>query len=237
MANPTYLVGVNPSAVPGGPLQQILVLTSDISGAGGGSSVSVNGTSVANPNFSAATPAGPGGFTNVIWQFDGSGNVSAYYATSGTTVPFGSVLAGTSTVALVVGTGGTLTVSGTGVIETTELATTGAAVNISNSAPPAHAGQLLISQPGNVTAVWADPFVQGLYPIGTAISTPINPVFIGASDGTDLQAILVDGSGNLKVAVENSVTVSGTVAVSGGTIAATQSGIWNIATITNPVSV
>src|SRR5208282_4362829 len=29
---------------------------------------------------------------------------------------------------------------------------------------PTHAGQLLISQPGNSSAVWADPLVQGTYP-------------------------------------------------------------------------
>src|ERR1700675_4334907 len=113
---------------PGGPLQQQLVgavnfsngavdagkvvvlndlgqLDPSMGGGGGGSTVSVNGTAVSNPNFSNTTPAAPGGFTNVIWAFDGSGNVSAHFATSGTTVPFGSVTAGTNNVALVVGSG------------------------------------------------------------------------------------------------------------------------------------
>jgi hypothetical protein len=176
-------------------------------GGGGGSTVHVNGTAVSSPNFNATTPAAPGGFTNVIWQSDGSGNVSAYYATSGSTVPFGSVTAGTNAVALVVGSGGTLTVSGSGVIETTELATTGAPVNISNSAPPAHAGQLLISQPGNVTAVWADPLVQGLFTPGTNVNTgnsggPINPVLIGGQNPSGLlNNILTDTLGNLEVAI------------------------------------
>jgi hypothetical protein len=171
------------------------------------STVSVNGTPVSNPDFNGTTPAAPGGYTNVVWQFDGSGNVSAYYSAGGT--PSFSVLTtGINTTAtMTVGSGATLIATGTGIIEATELATTGLPVVISSSTP-VHAGQLLISQPGNTSAVWADPLVQGLYPIGTLISTPINPVFIGASDGTALQAILVDGSGNLKVAQQGNVAVT-----------------------------
>src|SRR5271167_40298 len=104
MANPTYLIGVNPSAVPNGPLKQILVLTSDITG-GGSSTVSVNGNPVSNPNFNDTTPVADGGFTLVRWKFDGSGNVSAEYATSGTTTAFGQVTSGTNTSqTLIVGT-------------------------------------------------------------------------------------------------------------------------------------
>lgn len=55
---------------------------------------------------------------------------------------------------------------------------------------PTHPGQLLISQPGNTTAIWADPLVQGLYPAGSSISSPpaysppttIQPVLIGGED-------------------------------------------------------
>lgn len=47
-------------------------------GGGGGSTVRVNGTPITNPNFNGTTPAAPAGGTNVIWQFDLSGNVSAY---------------------------------------------------------------------------------------------------------------------------------------------------------------
>lgn len=54
----------DPSVIPGG--------------SGGGSSVSVDGTLVTDPNFNATTPAAPGGSANVTWQFDGAGNVSAY---------------------------------------------------------------------------------------------------------------------------------------------------------------
>jgi hypothetical protein len=108
-----------------------------------------------------------------------------------------------STPQLVV-TGGSITVTGTGIIEATELATTGAPVVISGSAPT-HAGQLLISQPGNATAMWADPFVQGVFIPGTNVNTgfsggPIQPVLVGGSDyaGTPLlQNIRVDPSGNV----------------------------------------
>ena len=56
-------------------------------GGGGGSSVKVNSASVSNPNFNNTLPAAPGGFTNVIWQVDPiTGNVSAYYAASGTEI-------------------------------------------------------------------------------------------------------------------------------------------------------
>src|SRR5271168_3312713 len=104
MSTPIYLVGINPSAVPGGPLQQTLVLTSEITG-GGGTTVSVNAVSVANPNFNNSTPAAPVGHTNVIWQVSGS-DVSAYYATSGTTVPFSMVTTGDNTsAAMTVDTG------------------------------------------------------------------------------------------------------------------------------------
>ncbi len=51
---------------------------------GGGSSVKVNSVSILNPNFNNTTPAAPGGNSNVTWQVDVSGNVSAYVSTSGT---------------------------------------------------------------------------------------------------------------------------------------------------------
>jgi hypothetical protein len=101
---------------------------------------------------------------------------------------FNSITSGTNTTAaMVVGTGATLTPLGTGEIESTDLATTGASVNVSASAPPTHAGEILISQPGNTTAVWSDPLVQGIQAAGTT-GTTVNPVLVAG----------VDGSGNLK---------------------------------------
>ena len=132
------------------------------------------------------------------------GNALNYYAMKGGGgggggATFTSISNGTNTTAaMIVGTGASLTASGTGVIEATELQTTGAAVAVGGSAPPAHAGQLLISQPGNVTAVWADPLVQGLYADGTLVSTPINPVYVGgkSTDGK-LYGLLTDSNKNL----------------------------------------
>lgn len=43
-----------------------------------GGTVKVNGAVVTSPNFNDTTPAAPGGGTNVLWQKDGSGNISAY---------------------------------------------------------------------------------------------------------------------------------------------------------------
>lgn len=47
--------------------------------AGLGSSVKVNGATVLSPNFNSILPAAPGGDSNVIFQVDSLGNVSAYY--------------------------------------------------------------------------------------------------------------------------------------------------------------
>ncbi len=44
---------------------------------GGGSTVKINSVTVNNPNFNNTTPAAPVSGTNVVWQVDGSGNVSA----------------------------------------------------------------------------------------------------------------------------------------------------------------
>src|SRR5271169_4928311 len=86
-----------------------------------------------------------------------------------------------------------------------------ALVNLGGNSPT-HAGQLLISQPGNTTALWADPQVQGLYAAGNSIASPpayvapttTQPVLVGANRTTDstLQNLNVDASGNLNVNVQ-----------------------------------
>ena len=48
----------------------------------GASVVKVNSSVIHNPNFNDTTPAAPAGKTNVSWQVDGSGNVSAYLTAS-----------------------------------------------------------------------------------------------------------------------------------------------------------
>jgi len=175
-----------------------------IPGGSGGSTVSVNGVLVTDPNFNGVTPAAPGGFTNVIWQSDGAGNVSAYYATSGSVPSFAVITTGNNTSAQMTVSGtAVLQYSGTGVVNANEIGGIEVAVNT-----PTHAGQLLISQPGNTSAAWADPQVQGLYPAGSSIASPpaytppttIEPVLVGAEDPSgNLQNLREDASGNLLV--------------------------------------
>src|SRR5208282_352490 len=65
----------------------------------------------------------------------------------------------------------------------------GCAIDVGISAPT-HPGMMLISQPGNCSAVWADPQVQGLYPAGSTICpapayvepTCIQPILMGGAD-------------------------------------------------------
>jgi trimeric autotransporter adhesin len=52
---------------------------------GAGSSVNVNGTLITSPNFNNTTPAAIAGKTNVTWQFDSNGNISAYSSGGGGT--------------------------------------------------------------------------------------------------------------------------------------------------------
>jgi len=116
------------------------------------STVSVNGVAVTNPNFNNTTPAAPGGFTNVLWQTDGSGNVSAYYATSGGgSSAFNAITSGTNTTAtMTLGTGASLTFSGTGVVNANEIY----GVAVSNTAPTT--GQVLTATSAT-TAQWQTP--------------------------------------------------------------------------------
>jgi hypothetical protein len=46
---------------------------------GGGSSVNVNGSLVLSPNFNGTTPSAPSGKSNITFQVDANGNISAYY--------------------------------------------------------------------------------------------------------------------------------------------------------------
>jgi hypothetical protein len=154
-----------------------------------GSTVRVNGTAVPNPNFNDNLPAAPAGSSNVKWQYDLiTGNVSAYYTTSGTSVTFDQILTGNNTSAQMTVSGtATLTYSGTGVVNANQIGTINVAGNL-----PTHPGQILISQPGNTAAVWADPQVQGLYAAGSSVASPppytspttICPVLIGGEDQT-----------------------------------------------------
>lgn len=110
-------------------------------------------------------------------------------------------------------------VSGSDITATVQaLATNTATPVTTNGNAPVHAGQLLISQPGNTAALWADPFVQGPWIDGTMVVTPgamgdgtsnIQPVYVGgkSTDGK-LYGLLTDSSKNLLVNVQNTPTVN-----------------------------
>jgi hypothetical protein len=97
----------------------------------------------------------------------------------------------------------------------------GCPIDVGISAPT-HPGMMLISQPGNCTAVWADPQVQGLYPAGSTICpapaytppTCIQPIGIGIQDPNgDLQWLQGSYAGSpatlaLDVNVVNPLTVT-----------------------------
>ena len=119
---------------------------------------------------------------------------------------FGLLTTGDNTKAIMtVDTGASLSYVGSGVVNANKVG--GIAVNGNT---PTHTGQLLISQPGNATAVWADPLVQGLNSPGTS-GTSLNPVVVGGLTASGLvQTLLTDGLGNLNVAIQNEpiVTIS-----------------------------
>jgi hypothetical protein len=121
----------------------------------------------------------------IIDQFLGGGGGSS---------SFSSITSGTNTNhTLTVGNLSSLTFTGTGVVNANELNGIGIGGTLT------HAGQILISQPGNTTAVWADPLVQGIQAEGTTAST-VNPVLIAGKDNLgNLRDLTLDSSGNLLV--------------------------------------
>ena len=96
--------------------------------------------------------------------------------------------------AMTVDTGASLGFSGSGVVNASEIN----GVPFNNTDPAL--GKIPIAQ-GDGTATWADPLVQGVSSVGTAVSG-INPVLVGAEDNSsNLANLNVDSSGNLKVNV------------------------------------
>ena len=95
---------------------------------------------------------------------------------------------------MTVDTGAKLGFAGSGVVNASEIN----GVPFNNTDPPL--GTIPIAQ-GDGTATWADPLVQGIEPVGTAVSG-INPVLVGAEDSSsNLANLNLDSSGNLKVNV------------------------------------
>lgn len=165
-----------------------------------------------NPKFPAVAASGTTTFPFVAQQLPADASQPFYGSPS-----FSSITSGENTQAtMVVGPGASITVAcpgegsppTTGIIEATELATDTCVPVVTNISSPQHAGQLLISQPDNASAVWADPYVQGVFPPGTDVDdanpgsppTPINPVLIGGENPEHLlENLNVDESGNLLV--------------------------------------
>lgn len=164
--------------LPGGPLQEQLV----------GVVSSSAGT----------TDAGKVVLTNASGQID-----SSMVPSSGS-VAFNGILSGTNTAAaMVVGTGSSLTFTGSGVVNANEW--NGTPITGSPTL-----GKIPIGQ--GSSAVWADPVVQGVYADGTNVASPsapgnlstIQPVYVGGkrTDNGNLQGVSLDASGNLNVNVQ-----------------------------------
>jgi hypothetical protein len=131
------------------------------------------------------------GGTNITVAADHSGGVTIE-ASGEVASAFSNITTGTNTTAtMTVGDGASLQATGTGNIDATEIN------GIPITGTLTHAGQIPISQPGNDSAVWADPLVQGVSPVGTVVSG-LNPVLVGAQNPSgDLANLTVDASGNL----------------------------------------
>jgi hypothetical protein len=134
---------------------------------------------------SGITDAGKVIITNSAGQVD-----SSIIPPTGS-VNFSGVQTGTNTAShMTVSGSAILDYTSTGVVNANEVG----GINVAGNAP-AHEGQLLISQPGNTTAVWADPLVQGTQAAGTSAST-VNPVLIAGVYSGNLKNLALDASGN-----------------------------------------
>ncbi len=116
---------------------------------------------------------------------------------------FDAIASGTNLTAdMIVGTGAALEASGSGVIDATEIN------GIPITGTLTHPGQIPISQPGNASAIWSDPLVQGTQAAGTSANT-VNPVLVaGVGPDTNIHNISTDNSGNLNVKIADGPQVN-----------------------------
>ena len=150
--------------------------------ASSGPLIEVNGTPVTDQSVLNFVPQ-----TGIAITFGPTGEI--YIMNTGaSSTSFTDITSGVNTQAtMVVGTGASLSYTGGGVVDANEIGT----INVDGNLPT-HAGMVLISQPGNTAAIWADPQVQGLYPAGSSAASPpvyappttIQPVLVGGVDDT-----------------------------------------------------
>src|ERR1700723_865415 len=147
-----------------------------------------------------------------------AGNVSASISSSPTVgeiidqlpdTSFDELTSGTNTNAFMVVSGSAvLSYAADGIVNANEIGTILVDGNV-----PQHSGQFLISQPGNESAMWADPMMMGAAPEGTllALSPPmssppipqqVNPLLLGGRDSSSiLHGLATESDGTLKVSV------------------------------------
>jgi hypothetical protein len=157
--------------------------------------IEVNGTPVTDQSTLNFIPG-----TGIVITFGPNGEVT-FTNTGASSTSFADITSGTNlTSTMTVSTGAVLTYTLEGVVNANEVGTIDIAGNL-----PTHPGEILISQPGNTSAVWADPLVQGLYAAGSAINFPptytppttIQPVLMGAEDANkELQNLVLTPYGS-----------------------------------------
>lgn len=117
---------------------------------GTGATMTFSGSGIINANELTGDPVNTSGRTTgqaLVW------NGTAWAPSGSASVAFSGITSGTNTTAaMVVGSGASITVSGSGSITATQLATTGAAVVVSSAAPPT-VGQTLTATSAT-TAAW-----------------------------------------------------------------------------------
>jgi len=147
------------------------VLIDNFAAGGGGTTVSVNGSTVSSPNFNNTTPAAQAGFTNITWQVSGS-NVSAeVLLPANTPAVGGQALASynSATGAFTTVPVGTGTVTGTGTTNTFTIWTGSTAVGNSTIA----------TQPANTIGNGTALYLQSPTPASAIADVEVHNQFSG----------------------------------------------------------
>jgi len=161
----------------------------------------VNGSSIANPNLNATTPAAPGGNVNCTWQVTGS-SVSCYIPNTSVTALFSAVGSGTNTTAaMVLGTGSSLTVSGSGTNNATAIA------GVTVSGPPSVNQVLTATSP--TAANWQSPNLnippafKGYIAVADTTAASVTSSAISIAAGDLLAVSCRFGTGSTGVATDS----------------------------------